>query len=292
MDQATERAVRSALERLVPAPLARRAKLQALDGGINRRSYLVAVGGARWVLRMPSPGTTPLLDVVTEANVMRIAADAKLAPAVRGVDAETGALLTDFLADARPWTPEDARRPSNIERIAALLCSLHSLDARAPVFAPESIARSYLSALSAGVGTRRAPTDSSTSAWADELIALARHHEKSYPARALCHNDLVAPNVLDGGTLMLVDFEYAVRGAPILDLASLAGMNDYADGECRELLAAYATEGESTISVAELSKTVRMVRLMAFFWALLGALRATGPNAYGELAAELKAKLS
>ena len=156
MDQATEREIRSALERLVPAPIARRAKLEALDGGINRRSYLVTVGAARWVLRIPASGMEPLLDVVTEANVTRIAADAQLAPAVRGFDAETGVLLTDFRVGARAWTPEDARRSGNIERIAALLRSLHSLDSRAPEFAAESIARSYLSALSVGVGARHA----------------------------------------------------------------------------------------------------------------------------------------
>jgi aminoglycoside phosphotransferase (APT) family kinase protein len=292
MDESREAALRAALERLIPAPAARRARLEALTGGVSRRSYLVSAGSERWVLRLPTPGVAPLLDVGTEADVMRIAADAGLAPAVRGVDIGTGALLTEFRDGARSWTPEDARRQRNVERVAALLRSLHSLAARAPAFAAESIARSYLSALSAGAQAGRAELEAPAGRWADELLALARHYDGAHAPSALCHNDLVAANVLDDGRLMLVDFEYAVRGAPILDLAGLAGMNDYGAGECRELLAAYSVGANRTISMAELSKTVRMVRLMAFFWARLGALRAPSPQGYRDLAADLEAKLS
>jgi thiamine kinase-like enzyme len=115
----------------------------------------------------------------------------------------------------------------------------------------------------------------------------------AYPPTALCHNDLVAANVLDDdGSLVLVDFEYAVRGAPILDLANLAGMNDYGARERRDLLAAYRGEDRSGVTEAELDKIIRLVRLIAFFWARLGELRAADATAYCELAAELARKLS
>ena len=292
MDEQDERAVRSALERVLPVPVARRAKLAALDGGVNRRSYVVSAGGKRWVLRLPTPGVTPLLDVATEANAMRTAADAALAPPVLGVDSAKGALLTEFRADARAWTPADARLPSNIARAAALLRKLHSLPAHLPVFAAESIARNYLLELAAGVDERSTALAASVGDWAEEVLALAADFDAAHVPRVFCHNDLGATNVLDDGeTLMLVDFEYAVRAAPILDLASLAAMNDYGDGECRALLAAYAGATAPTISIVELAKTVRMVRLLAYFWARLGELQAASPDAYRALASELEAKL-
>jgi thiamine kinase-like enzyme len=91
--------------------------------------------------------------------------------------------------------------------------------------------------------------------------------------------------------LALVDFEYAVRAAPILDLASLAAMNDYGDAECRELLAAYAGGTARAIPPGKLVETMRMVRLMSYFWARLGELRAPTADAYRVLAVELEQKL-
>jgi thiamine kinase-like enzyme len=88
-----------------------------------------------------------------------------------------------------------------------------------------------------------------------------------YPPSAVCHNDLVAANVLEARDLLLVDFEYAARAAPILDLASLAAMNDFTDDDRRKLLHAYYASSNAPVSPAELADVVRMVRLMAFFWA-------------------------
>jgi len=292
MDHAAESAARAALKRVLGAPAARGAGLQALAGGIHLRSFIVSAGRDRFVLRLPTPGAKPLLDVGTEASVMRAAAAAGLAPEVAAVDAAAGILLTEYHAGARSWSAADARRPRNIQRAAALLRALHALSARAPEFAAEPIARSYLSVLSAGVDAVRARFDARERAWANELVDVARHYDGAHAPKALCHNDLVAANVLDDGSLVLVDFEYAVRGAPVLDLASLAGMNDYGARECRELLTAYGPdETGHTVSVAELTKIVRMVRLMAYFWARVGALRVADAGPYRQLAAGLAAKL-
>ncbi len=99
-------------------------------------------------------------------------------------------------------------------------------------------------------GAQRARFDVRARKWADELLGLARHYDSAYLPSALCHNDLVAANVLDDGDLVLVDFEYAVRAAPALDLAGLAGMNDYGENECRELLAAYYAGGPPRVSLS------------------------------------------
>jgi thiamine kinase-like enzyme len=95
--------------------------------------------------------------------------------------------------------------------------------------------------------------------------------------------------VLDGGELTLVDFEYAVRAAPILDLASLAGMNDYASGQLRDLLEAYYRDAAPAVD--ELASIVRMVRLLAWFWVRLGVQRVGNAEPYMQLAARLGAAL-
>ena len=222
---------------------------------------------------------------------MRAAAAAGLAPDVIAVDAEAGILLTDYRAAARVWSAADAREPRNIERVAALLRELHALRVRAPAFAAESIARGYIAELSAGVYVGRTRFDAGEQAWVDELLERARHYDAAYPPTVLCHNDLVSANVLDDGRLVLVDFEYAARSAPVLDLANLAAMNDYGARERLALLAAYRGADGAEISEPDLEGVVRLVLLMGFFWARLGDLRAGGAFAYGELAAEIGARL-
>jgi thiamine kinase-like enzyme len=304
MAGSSDDAVRVSLGRVLGADVVRRATLWALEGGLKRRSYLVSADGRQWVLRLPAPGAEALLDLDTEARVMRAAAAAGLAPDVAAVDARAGILLTDYRKAARAWTASDARRPRNVERAAALLRALHAVRVEAPAFAAERTARGYVAALAhatdaggkgrsaSGLGVAWPTLTSRDRRWANELVELARHYDVAHPPIALCHNDLVAANVLDDGGLVLVDFEYAVRGAPILDLAGLAGMNDYGARERRDLLAAYRGEDRVGVVETELDKIVRLVRLMAFFWARLGELRAADATAYRELAADLAQKLS
>jgi thiamine kinase-like enzyme len=304
MDAKSDASVRAALGHVLGADIVRRATLWALEGGVNRRSYLISADGRQWVLRVPAPGADALLDLDTEARVMSAAAAAGLAPDVAAVDAEAGILLTDYRKATRAWTAADARQPRNVERVAALLRALHAVRVDAPAFAAERIARGYVTALAraadaagntrsaGGLGVAWPTLAPRDRRWADELLQLARHYDAAHPPTALCHNDLVAANVLDDGRLVLVDFEYAVRGAPILDLASLAGMNDYGARERRDLLAAYRGEDRLGLAETELEKIVRLVRLMAYFWARLGELRTADAAAYRELAAELARKLS
>jgi thiamine kinase-like enzyme len=280
-----ERLVRAALCRVWPDPATvDTAEIRALSGGLNPRSFLAVAGQRRCVLRVPTPGAAALLDLATEVRAMRAAAANGIAPSIVGVDEVEGLLLTEYRVGV-PWVPEAARRSANIVRIAALLRALHAVAVDLPVFAAERIAREYLAVLDASGGEvlPRAERE-----WAEELLRLARHYDTSYSPIAFCHNDLVATNVLDNGAaLLLVDFEYAVRSAPLLDLASLAGMNDYAEVQRRELLFAYYGDSASAATAIDLDNAVRMVRLLAFFWARVGEQCGGRNDAYAELAAHL-----
>jgi thiamine kinase-like enzyme len=273
--------VRAALARVWPDGVAASlARVRALGGGLKPRSFLVGVSGRRFVLRMPPRGTAALLDSATEARAMRVAAKAGIAPAVIAVDEQAGLLLTEYFA------ADPARVPS-VRRVAALLRSLHALDVNLPAYAAREIAERYVSAVAVVAPT--APER----AWADELLALAREYDARHAPTAFCHNDLFADNVLDdGATLRLVDFEYAVRGAPVLDLAGLAGMNGFGAVARRELLAAYYGGASGAVALDELDAVVRMVRLTSYFWARAAAIDSGAPAAYERLAAQLQATLT
>lgn len=102
---------------------------------------------------------------------------------------------------------------------------------------------------------------------ARELIALAEEYDERFPPTAICHNDLVAENILDTGELRLIDFEYAVRAAPVLDLASLAAMTRMTARQRRLLVEAYYPDGSASFSADEFARVVRLSKLIAFFWA-------------------------
>ena len=269
--------VRRALERILPdfAELASDCQWEPLDGGLEQRSFLIIVAGNRYVLRLHTATAVPLLDVAAEARVMQAAAAVGLAPRVIGADSECGVLLTEYRAGALPWTSAAARVPANIERAADLLRALHRVPVTLPPFAAAQIAQRYVADL--------APSGRHELTLAEELLRLARSYDARYRADSLCHNDLVAANVIDDGGLALVDFEYAVCGAPILDLASLAGMNDYTESQRGDLLTAYYGQ-PAPVTLAEFADVVRMVRLLAMFWALLGARRARDALDYSRLA--------
>jgi Ser/Thr protein kinase RdoA (MazF antagonist) len=277
-------AVRAALEQALGPDRAVGAQFAPLPGGTHRRSWLVTLAdGRRNVLRLPVPHSSALLDVTTEARAMDLAARAGLAPPVVTFDAGSRVLVTEY-RPGTPWTVADARHPQNFERLAAVLRSLHALPAEVPPLAAERVAADYLA------GTAALAREAHATGWGDELLELARRYDGRYAPTVFCHNDLVAANVLDDGKLALVDFEYAVRAEPLLDLANLAAMNGFNGAEQRALLAAYRRVTPTTAEVADLAWLVRMVRLMAWFWALLGNANAEDA-AYAQYLAKLGAEL-
>ena len=235
-----------------------------LGGSTGKRSFRVAAEGEQYVVRLGDGLYGETLDLEEEADLMRAAAVAGLAPEVVGTDPATGTLVTRWLAGAQVWTERTARRPREIARIAALLRKLHALNVRLPPFEARQVARRYISE-----AHRRRPqdTDTETAELARELTTLAERYDDRFPPTAICHNDLVAANILDTGELKHVDFEYAVRAAPVLDLASLAAMNRMDAGQRRLLVETYCPDGRAPFSEDEFKRVVRMVNLITLFWA-------------------------
>ncbi len=280
-----EQRVRAALARLLPArDVPRELEWRLLAGGVNARSAHVSFSGREWVLRFSHEGASSLLDVAGEARVQAAAAAAGLAPPVVGVDEDSELLATEYLAGARPWDPAAARDVRNIQRIARTLRALHGVDVVTHRYAATAIAQSY-------VRDDAIAGHADTVARAPDLLELAHRYDARYPPSTLCHNDLVAANVLDDGSLKLVDFEYAVLGTPMLDLAGLAAMNDYSAAQCSALLAAYYGDCVAPERAEDLVRIMRMLRLMSLFWARIGAARAVDPVAHSQIAEQMLERL-
>ena len=256
-------------------------RYEPLAGGSSDRSYRVESREGQWVVKLRSAARGPQLDVEAEARVTAAAAAAGLAPRVVAHDARAGTLVTEYWPGARSWTLRDVRGRAGIERLAAVLRRLHSLPADLSPYALAAVADDYV---------RVAGTPTACAArYATELAERARRFEARHAPSAFCHNDLVASNVLDDGErLGLIDFEYAVRAAPILALAGVAAMNRYSRGARTRLVEAYY-DGAPPVSfdAEELDGVVRTLRLLAWFWAAANARTAAAPGVYEGLLRQL-----
>jgi len=236
-----------------------------LPGGVSNRSYRLTDAERSWAIRLPlGIGEEETLDPATENQLLGLIAAAGLTPEVAATDVDSGALITRYLSGAVPWTARQAREPENISRIAERLRLLHGLEARLPDFCPIRVAATYLD----GVAGANAGLSGEEEGWGRELTALAAAYEERFSPTTLCHNDLVAANILERETLWLVDFEYALRSDPILDLASLAGMNNYDTSQRGLLLEAYDRLSPTPSRCAQLDDVIRLTRLLSYFWAV------------------------
>lgn len=288
-DSALRERVARAAARVLPEVAAAAAGslvVEPLGGGVGQRSCRLAIGGRSWAVRVAGRRPEGALDLAVEAGIAAAAAAADLSPAVVGCDAVTGVLVTEYREGAHALTPELARAPAAIERLARLLRRLHALALRARPFEPQRFAAGYLEVLG-GLAALPAPQRRLGA----ELESEARVYARRYPGSALCHNDLVASNVLDDGRLWLIDFEYAVSAAPILDLAGLAALNGYDADQRQSLAAAYYGADAVPFGSADLDRVVRLIRLLAYFWALAAARSAEDAEPYARFAEHSAAQL-
>lgn len=269
---------RATLARLATLLQVDAASLQAqpLPGGLSNRGCLLQYGSEQWAVRLPlvtNAGETArageTLSLESERHVLAVAAEANLAPEVVVCDEESGALVTRYVERASSLTAEQVREHVNIDRIAITLRRLHGLPAPGGLaaFRPTELARAYIDAARRSPRARRSFADE-RSRWGPEFKQLAQTYEAAFKPTSLCHNDLVAANILDDGQLWLVDFEYAVLADPVLDLAGLAGLNGFGPSHCHRLLDAYYGPARVPTTLAQLKRVIRLVQLMAFFWAL------------------------
>src|SRR5690606_13431550 len=266
----------------VPGAPAAAVDLTPLGGGLRPRSVLAAVSGRRFVVRVSDDPRAGALELPVEASVTDEAAALGIAPPVVAADARGGALITEYLSRARPLTAEALAAPQNVVRLARLLKRLHSIRRPLRKYDPEALADAYTRGLGAlGADDRRR---------AAELRELARAYAARYPSHVLCHNDLIASNVLDDGELKLVDFEYAVTAAPVLDLAGVAALNHF-DDDGWQLANAYYGASPVPFTQRELRRVVRLVRLIAYFWALSSSLGAKDRGPYAAFAERAAAAL-
>jgi thiamine kinase-like enzyme len=249
--------------------------MDRLGSGLVNESYRVARDGRWYSLRIAAPRAAELgLDRGWECRVLERAVAAGLAPVVECCEPRRGILVLRWV-DAQAWTPEQVRRPENIERIARLARRIHALPPLrgARTMSPAAWVAYYRRALDRRGTDADQPTGSACEAALLRLEAAARLDAlASLPpvAPALCHSDLHPHNLVSGDHgLILLDWEYAHVSEPLWDLAGWIGNNDFTADSSRLLLTSYLERHSAPPEAARLQLLTWLYDYVCLLWSAL-----------------------
>ena len=216
-----------------------------LAGGLSGAGvYRVEADGRVFALKIWDPGA-PLAGWRRALHVQRLAADAALAPRIVHVDEDRRAVLSDFVGGPPfPALYGDPRtRGEALARLGRTLRRVHALPV--PPDAVEANPRELLASLWSGL-----PESFAVPPFVGDVVrrVLAEEAPPREEPPVLSHNDVNPGNLLvDGESLLLVDWEHAGLNDRFYDLAAISVFLNMDGESCRTLLSAYHGEPVSTI---------------------------------------------
>jgi thiamine kinase len=235
--------------------------IHRLSEGLVNETYRVVRDGSAYVLRVAATTADLGLDHAWEARVLERAVLAGLAPTLEYCDPRRGILIARWV-DGSSWSPAEVRQAANISRMAALMRRIHALPMPTParIMSPATWIEHYAAAAPSIPAVLRA-------AAAARVTALAA---LSGTGRVLCHSDLHSLNLIDcGGSLVLLDWEYAHAADPLWDLAGWSANNDMQDELSQDLLATYAGRVPTAEEQARLRLLVWLYDYVCLLWSEL-----------------------
>ena len=239
-------------------------ELEELPGGITNRNYKVVSAAGNRMARVCEDHRVLGIDRRNEVACQGAAAALGIAPEI--VYHEEGILVSEFI-EAQTLADSDVREAAALRRLAQVLRHLHgsrdSLSGEMLYFCPFQTVRTY-------VGNARelgAHLPETIDSVLEDMIWLSEEISPFRPA--LCHNDVLAANILDDGDrLWLVDWEYGGMGNPLFDLAGVCGNCGLEREEEVLLLSAYF--GREDAAVAREVRILKAVSLLReTLWAVI-----------------------
>ncbi len=191
-----------------------------LKGGLTNQSYLIKAGSTLLVLRLNSQKTKQLgLDRALEIQVLKRASAAAIAPELIYGDPHRDILVTSYL-DGQRWLQQHCSDAEKLQQLARLMKVTHGLPCVTGALNLQQRADHYWRSIRNSDAAGSGATQSARTLQKPMQEFFTRANEQCVQ-RTLCHNDLLADNLLSGknGELIALDWEYAAMGDPYFDLA-------------------------------------------------------------------------
>ena len=217
-------------------------------GGLSNDNYLVSDGEHRHVVRLNNDRFELDVNRQLELQVMAHISDRDFAPQV--VFASGDCLVTTYIDGVHPECPDPAA-------MGELFARIHATNIDTPLsLDPYLHLERYMSRVT------RPPRVLQT---AFKAIMSGRSSMPS--ALCLCHNDLLAANLLDTGEgLVAIDWEYARPGDAAFDMAVVVQTYDFDEGAVARMLSAY---GAADSMAARIGHYVDVYALVEICWWLI-----------------------
>lgn len=266
------------------------------EGRTNQNFIVSRPDGSRLFVRVGKDLPFFRVSRVREAAASRAADVAGLGPAVRHTK-PPDILVTEFVTNGRALTEDDLHGAASEGPGSALLATVTSAFRRLHALpVPEELAEFTREAgdMASGWG---GPHMALWLAYAEEqcyarlpllsglrdiVARLEADAGERAPAR-FCHFDLLADNLVlraDDQAILLVDFEYAAAGQPLMDLAVLAMGCSLSDDQERNLLSSYLTEPATEAQLRSFQAVRVMAALRETLWGVTAEL--SGSSALSE----------
>ncbi len=255
--------------------------LEPLSGGMTNLNFIVLDGETRFVARICEDRHFLGIDRTNESHCQTAAHHIGVAPSVAHL--EDGIMVLPFI-DGKTLSNPDFQNTQILRRVASTLRLLHDsrdrLTKEMLFFCPFQTVRTYTET-ARSLGANLPP---SIDGWVNDSRFLQHRIQAFHPT--LCHNDLLASNIMDDGhQLWIVDWEYAGIGNPIFDLASVSTNSGLSDElEIEFLHAYYGRKNHEAFIELQILKTVSILR--EALWAVIQTVMSKISFDYTSYAAE------
>jgi thiamine kinase-like enzyme len=241
--------------------------------GLTNRNYRVAIGGERFVLRIPGEGTSEYIDRRHEAVAARIAAEAGVNAEVLFFDETDGLMLTRFIEGALTMNGERFKDLGAVTRAAQAFRLMHdcgkSFVTEFNLFQKMDEYLDYLRKKDARIPDGYADVQREAGAVRAALNARPA-------ALKPCHCDPLAENFLDTGQrIFIIDWEYAGNNDPMWDLGDVSVEAGFGPEQDAALAEAYF---DGRPPAAQVGRMVMYKAMCDLLWTLWGVIQVVNEN--------------
>ena len=220
--------------------------------------YLIDYQGIPSVLRLDKPVTGYLgLDRSAEFHLLNCFQSHGFSPEPLYSDPGEGILIYRFF-EGKVLTPTDLGVKAKLVELGKILGSMHHL--HLPDFKIRFVdqIRHYEKEL-------KNDADRSLLKRGIELFESLTANEDDW---VVCHNDLIAANLVQGERLFILDWEYASLNHPYFDLATVLENHAMTDSQSKQFLDAYSGQRQS-IDLVQLDQWRQLTHYIALFWLMV-----------------------